>query len=289
MKKMQVGGENIAYDIYGDGDKDLVLIHGNMTSSVHYQSLIDRLENDYKIYALDLPGFGQSSYNQTLDSLEDYSEIVSKWMQALGLEKCYVAGWSTGGGIAMLLAIHHPELVNHLFLIESVGIHGYPIHKKDASFQPILTEPYLTKEDIAQDPVQVLPVLKALENKDKDFYRALFDQAIYNLGNYPSEERRMHHLKDHLTQRNLIDIDYALTRFNISHDHNGVVDGNGSVDRIKCPVSIIQGKNDLVVPQSMGDALAENIKNNHYFLLSNSGHNPMVDQMDKVVEIFRMV
>ena len=44
-------GEKIAYLEEGKGDKVLVLLHGNMSSSIHWTPLIEKLEHDYKIYA----------------------------------------------------------------------------------------------------------------------------------------------------------------------------------------------------------------------------------------------
>ena len=47
-------GETIAYRECGHGDKTIILVHGNMSSSVHFQTTMEALENDYKVYAVDM-------------------------------------------------------------------------------------------------------------------------------------------------------------------------------------------------------------------------------------------
>lgn len=288
FKKIQIGNEILAYREGGEGTKNIMLIHGNMSSSAHFNHLMDALYDDFKIYAVDLRGFGHSSYHERFDSLKELSEDLEIFIDKLRLKDLQVLGWSTGGGIAMHLAIDNPEVVKRVILLESVGIKGYPMFKKDASGQAILTELLMTKEDIESDPLQVAPVLNAIANKDAGFYKMLWNAAIYTAGNQPNADDYDYYVEEMLLQRNLIDIDYALTRFNLSHENNGYNMGSGEIDKIKCPVLIIQGDKDIVVPMDMANGIHNALKNNSKLvILENSGHNPMVDQMEKVVELIK--
>ena len=91
-----------------------------------------------------------------------------------------------------------------------------------------------------------------------------------------------------LTQRNLIDVNYALAHFNISKEFNGVEEGSGDVERIKAPTLVFQGDRDLVVPRSMGEEIAKNIESSELIILEDCGHSPMIDCLevfvDKMVE-----
>ena len=288
FKKIQIGNEVLAYREGGLGERTLLLIHGNMSSSAHFDHLMDALHDDFKIYAVDLRGFGHSSYHEHFNSLKELSEDLEIFIDKLRLKDIEVLGWSTGGGIAMHLAIDNPTLIKRVILMESVGITGYPMFKKDATGQAILTELLWTKEDIEADPIQVAPVLKALETKDSGFYRMLWDMAIYTAGNKPDDEDYQRYIDEMLLQRNLVDVDYALTRFNISHTDNGYGMGSGEVDQIKCPVLILQGDKDIVVPMSMATGIHEALKeNSKLVILENSAHNPMVDQFDQVVKLIK--
>jgi pimeloyl-ACP methyl ester carboxylesterase len=284
FKKIQINDEVLAYREGGIGERPLLLIHGNMSSSLHFDKLMDALYEEFKIYAVDLRGFGHSSYHERFDSLKELSEDLEIFVEKLRLKDLELVGWSTGGGIALQFACDNPDLTKRIVLLESVGITGYPIFKKDASGQPILTELAMTKDEIESDPIQVAPVLSAIKNKDREFYRSLWNAAIYNVGNYPDPEDYNRYIDEMLLQRNLVDVDYALTRFNLSDTHNGYVQGAGEISKIKCPVTILQGENDLVVPMAMAEGIYNALKPNAKLeVLKNSGHNPMVDSFDRVV------
>lgn len=278
-------GEILGYRKIGEGNKVLVLVHGNMSSSKHWDTVMERMPEDYTTYAIDMRGFGISTYNTPANSLRDFSEDLKLFVDAMGLKKVSLAGWSTGGGVVMYFAIDYPEYVDKLILVESVGIKGYPMFKKDEQGQPIIGEFLKTKEEIAADPIQVVPILDAYKVRNKDFIKLVWDSSIYTF-NKPSEERYEEYLEEILKQRNLVDIDYSLVHFNISHEHNGVVQGSGEVDKIKAPTLVIQGKDDLVVPMDMGVGIAEGIgENARLELLDNGGHAPMTDNLDRFMDL----
>ena len=58
-----------------------------MTSSQHWDLVIEKLQDQYHIYALDLRGFGQSTYNKAIDSIQDFAEDVKLFIDQLKLEK----------------------------------------------------------------------------------------------------------------------------------------------------------------------------------------------------------
>lgn len=226
-------GETIAYQEVGRQNEEmLVLIHGNMTSSQHFDLVIEKLQKQYHIYAIDLRGFGQSTYNKAIDSLQDFAEDVKLFIDKFNLKKFSLMGWSMGGGVAMEFTASHPTFVEKLILVESVGMKGYPIFKKDINGQPIGSSLLKTKEEIALDPVQIAPVLDAIKNMNKAYYRTVWNLLIYT-HNQPEPDRYEKYLDDMLTQRNFVDVNYSLVTFNISDEHNGVVRGNGHIHRIQ--------------------------------------------------------
>lgn len=278
-------GETMGYRKVGEGDKVLVLVHGNMSTSKHWDTVMESMPSEYTTYAIDMRGFGISTYNIPVNSLKDFSEDLKLFVDAMGLKEFYLAGWSTGGGVAMHFAIDYPEYVEKLILVESVGIKGYPMFKKNSQGQPIIGEFLKTKEEIENDPMQVVPILNAYRDRNKVLLRAVWDSAIYLFGK-PTEERYEEYLDAMLTQRNLVDIDYSLVHFNISDEHNGVVEGSGEVHKIKAPTLVIQGRNDLVVPMDMGIGIAEGMgENARLELLDNGGHAPMTDDLDRFMNL----
>lgn len=98
LKKVLLSnGETIAYRERAGGDELIILVHGNMTSSKHWDVLMEELDGRFTILSPDLRGFGQSSYNKRVSHIRDFSEDLNLWVDALGLKDFTLVGWSTGG------------------------------------------------------------------------------------------------------------------------------------------------------------------------------------------------
>ena len=285
LKRVEIpNGEKLAYRERRGGEELLILVHGNMSSSKHWDLLMEAIDGKFKIYAIDLRGFGESSYNQSINSLKDFSQDLKLFVELLQLDYFHLMGWSTGGGVAMQFAADYPDYIHKLILMESVGTKGYPIFKKDENGQAIMGEFLTTRAEIAEDPVQVLPILQAYQNKDKQTLRMLWNSLIYH-DNQPTAERYDHYLEEMLKQRNLVDVDYALATFNISMEHNGVKAGNSAVTKIKAPTLILQGKNDQVVPAQMALDIKKDIgEKARLVYLENCGHSPLTDDLEQLLK-----
>ncbi|MFZ5353268.1 MAG: alpha/beta fold hydrolase [Bacillota bacterium] len=278
IKYVKLGnGERLAYREVGSGENIILLIHGNMSSGVHYSPFMEILPENYKAYIIDLRGFGESSYYTRIEGLKDFSEDIRDFVSRLGLESFYMVGWSTGGGICMQFAADYPELVKKLVLIETVSYLGYPIYRKSQAGQALTGEVYSSREEMASDPVQVAPALAAMENKDFGYMNMLWDLAIYT-SNKPLAEDNEVYINESLKQRNLVDVDWALASFNMSDRHNGYTQGTGLIHKLQLPVLCFWGNKDLVVLESMVRETAEAIGDNaEMVVLENSGHSPLVD------------
>jgi len=275
-------GETLGYRETGTGNNILLLIHGNMTSSRHWDILMENFPGEHKLIAVDLRGFGNSSYRRRISSLKDFSDDVALFAEALGLKQPAVAGWSTGGAVAMQLAANHPAYVRKLILMESVGIKGYPLPKSDENGQPVFGEFLKTHGDIVNDP-KILKVVNAFTERNKAFLKAVWNNLIYTQ-KQPSPEHYEDYLEDILTQRNLSDVYYALTVFNISEESNGVVPGTGEVKHIKAPTLILHGDRDMVIfedtAREIQSALGDHAK---LVILENCGHSPLIDAPEQCI------
>ena len=270
-------GETIAYQEHSKDKEDtLVLLHGNMSSGVHFEPLAFHLKDDYHLIIPDLRGFGNSTYNRPIDTLEDFADDVKALLESLGIGKTHIAGWSTGGGVALKFASKYANVTDKLILIESASHRGYPIPKKDEQGQMVPGEFYMRKEDMAKDPIQVAPLLKALEDNDRDFMKMVWEQTIYNVGK-PDEESFERFIDETMKQRNLVDVDWALTSFNMSNTPNGVAPGDGSIEAVEAPVLAIRGEEDLVIADAMFKELTDALENVEVKTFENAGHSPITD------------
>ena len=286
-KFISIGKEELAYLDVGQGPV-VVMVHGNMSSSIHYEPLISRIKDKYRCIAVDLRGFGDSSYNNRFDTLEELADDVNLLTEALGIDSYYLVGWSNGGGVSLKLCAKYPEKVKKFFDIEGAGLKGYPVYKKE-NYQST-GKPYANKEEMAQDPMQVAPVLAIFEKGDAAMMTSIWDATIYTV-NKPTREQNDLWMSETLKQRNLVDLDWALATLNMSDEYTPYGKGDGTIKNIKCPVALTMAEKDIVVPDYMVldnyNALGELATLLPY---ENCGHSPMVDCPDRlakdVVEFF---
>jgi NAD(P)-dependent dehydrogenase (short-subunit alcohol dehydrogenase family) len=111
-KFIDIDGARLHYIDKGSGPP-LVLIHGLAGQILNFtHSLLGRLSNDFRVIILDRSGSGYSLRpDETLAPLTAQARLVSRFCQALGLERPVVVGHSLGGAIALALALDHPEQV----------------------------------------------------------------------------------------------------------------------------------------------------------------------------------
>ena len=272
-------GETIGYRERAGGETPVLLLHGNQTSSKHWDVLLEAMDPKYELYAMDLRGFGISSYETRIDSIADFASDVELFVEELGLDSFHLVGWSTGGGVAMEFAADNPDRVRKLVLMAPVSTRGYPIYRKDETGAPT-DELLTTREEIATDPVQVVPVVEAQETDDGATMRAIWNQLIYT-HNKPDPERYDEYVEDMLTQRNLVDVDYALARFNLADEHNGVAEGSRKAKRIDVPTLVLRGERDLVITEAMAEQTVADIGSNaELVVLEDCGHSPLIDDLD---------
>lgn len=276
-------GETIAYRKAGEGDKTLLLLHGNMSSSVFWQTTMEEIESDIQIIAPDLRGFGDSTYKSTFDSLLDLALDIKQLLEYLKVDKFTVLGWSTGGGVALELAAMLGSQVEKVILLDSVGVYGFTIYKKDDKGKIIIDEVLTKKEDIALDPVQVLPVLDAYANKDKEMLRMIWNATIYQKAQ-PKEAEYEVYLDAMLKQRNLVDIDYSLVHFKMMVDGKKVE----PYTQIKAPVVIMHGRDDNIVPYDEALVMKDYFQDQATLVtFEDVGHSVMTDAFDHWIDVLR--
>ncbi len=120
---MFLNGYRLHYKIIGAGSP-LVLIHGFGVSGHVWQRVLPYLTKKHRVYIVDLPGYGRSTYKETRAPwrLRDMAPLLAAWLEQLRLTSVHLIGHSMGGAIAIHLAAHAPELVKSLTLIDAAGI-----------------------------------------------------------------------------------------------------------------------------------------------------------------------
>jgi pimeloyl-ACP methyl ester carboxylesterase len=277
-------GEKLSYREREGGEKKVLLIHGNMTSSMHWDVVLENMEESYKLFAVDLRGFGGSSYIEPIKSIKDFSDDVKQFVDCIGLNDFSIVGWSTGGAVAMQFVADYPGLCEKLILLASASTRGYPFFGLNSEGQVDPNLRYQTYEQIKQDLVRTIPIQAAYDKQDGDFLKAVWNSLIYTK-NHPSSEQYKVYVDDMLTQRNLAEVYHALNTFNISSLDNDVSNGTNDVSKINIPVLVLRGDRDYVITEQMNEELLKDLGDKARFIeLKDCGHSPLIDDLTQLLD-----
>lgn len=112
---VQTTTHRIHYNEAGSGHP-VILLHGSGPGSTgwsNFRTNVATLAEDFHVYAVDMPGWGQSD-TQTAETGYDHAAALIAFMDALDIDKAALVGNSMGGITSISTAILHPERVSHL-------------------------------------------------------------------------------------------------------------------------------------------------------------------------------
>ena len=123
---IEIDGIKIAQAIAGEG-LPVLLLHGWGANIGLVWPLAERLVIlGYKVYVLDLPGFGDSNDPPIAWSVHDYVNFVLAYLDYHQLNKVYLFGHSFGGRLSLVLGAEHAERIIKMVLADSAGVREKP-------------------------------------------------------------------------------------------------------------------------------------------------------------------
>lgn len=230
---------SIYYEKYGSSDKVILILPGWGNTSPTFSHIINYFKDDYTIYILDYPGFGNSPLpNKTL-SIYDYTNIIRDFMQEEKIFNPTIIAHSFGGRIATLLAGYYKEHIDKLVLIDIA-----PIKPKKTFFKFLKEKTYKLLKKI----IRIFPK-KYQETFSNKLFK-LFASSDYNL--LPPIMQN--------TFKNIVNTD--LTYY---------------LKYIDSEALIIWGKLDKETPLSNAYKINNLIKDSALIIFPNSAHFPYLD------------
>jgi 3-oxoadipate enol-lactonase len=120
--KIEAGGIEINYELSGQGDP-LVLIHGFSDNLAMWFNQVPAFSGRYKVLTYDVRGHGKTETREARFSMEIFADDLRALLEALGIEKAFLLGYSMGGRIGLRFALEHPEMTAGLVFANS-GVLG---------------------------------------------------------------------------------------------------------------------------------------------------------------------
>lgn len=154
-----VNGMKMYYEVRGQGASGtvpLVVLHGAYMNIPSMGAIIPKLAETHKVYALEFQGHGRTTDINRPITYPNLADDVAAFMNAVGIEKADVFGYSMGAVTGLQLAIRHPEKVNKL-VAASVSYDAEGWQPEFKAFIPHMTVEMVVGMPFAEDYRKLAP------------------------------------------------------------------------------------------------------------------------------------
>jgi pimeloyl-ACP methyl ester carboxylesterase len=237
----------VHYEAYGQGPP-VILLHGWLGSWGYWLDTMKALGEDHRLYALDFWGFGDSGKRRERYLISDFVELVSQFMDRLGIAQGLVVGHSMGGTVALCLALSHPERVG------KVAVVGSPVVGDSLHFLLRLAGYPWIAAMVWRMPVVLRWGIKAFSPQITREWRRWYDMQIRDLSRT------------------------TLEAFFTSVASLRRTDLRPQLPRLYRPVMSVHGVGDNVVNPNQADLIARYVSGARVEMMAHSRHFPMLDE-----------
>lgn len=264
-----IAGRRVSYVSLGAGEPGCVLVHGLASSWQWWLETIPALAGERRVVALDLPGFGGSELPAESLSARTAVEVIEQLANALGLERFYVIGHSMGTLVALRSAIELADRIAGLVLTGGPILSVVKLFR--APLRTIAAEPSVASF-LAEAATAGLPLPQGvrLEIARRRRLRRLL------LSPYAHRPER---LSADLVRELLRGVGAPGV---LPALRNGFgYDLYAGLDSIECPVLVVHGARDKLVPRSDVEDFARRVPQTELRILEDAAHWPMLEQPER--------
>ncbi len=145
--RVEINGMQMYYEVSGQGDP-LVVLHGAYMNIETMGEIIPKLAETHRVYALEFQGHGRTTDIDRPITYPNLADDVAAVMDAVGLERADVFGYSMGAAAGLQLAIRHPAKVNKLVVASA----SYDTAGWQPEFRAVI--PQMTVEMFVNSPLE---------------------------------------------------------------------------------------------------------------------------------------
>jgi pimeloyl-[acyl-carrier protein] methyl ester esterase len=233
---------------------DVVLLHGWGLHAGVWDAVAAGLAPRHRVSCIDLPGHGRSGWPESDGGLASFAAAAA----AAAPERSVWVGWSLGGLVALHLAATRPERVRGLALVAAT-----PRFVQGPDW-PHATEPRVLEqfsEELVRDYRGTLLRFLALEALGSEHAREELRTLRQRIGEYPPQEQALR-------------AGLAILR---------AADLRPLLGQVQCPVLLLFGARDRLVPAAAGAATAQRLARTRLHTVAGAAHAPFLSHPQEVL------
>jgi pimeloyl-ACP methyl ester carboxylesterase len=116
VQKVQVGDIEMAYQVLGQGEPLMMIPGLSATMDEWSPRFLEDLSNSFQVIIFDNRGMGETSGGSEEFTIDRFADDLAGLMDALGIARANVLGWSMGGDVALDFAVRHPDKLDRLIV-----------------------------------------------------------------------------------------------------------------------------------------------------------------------------
>lgn len=246
---INVNGLNINYEVSGEG-KEIILLHGWLCSLETMKPIAQALENNFKVYNVDLPGFGKSDMLRETYNTNMFGDFLNNFVEQLKIKNPILIGHSNGGRTIINYAGRKLGKIDKIVLIDSAGIKP---KRTIGYYMRVYTFKFL------KNFLSIFPNVEMFNN---------IRERV--LGKFGSSDYKN---SSEVLRRTMSTI--------INEDQTEIL------KNINVPTLLLWGENDEDTPLTDGKLMEENIQEAALVTIKNAGHFSYLDSYNQCMEIIK--
>lgn len=250
---VDIDGLKINYTDIGEG-YPIIFLHGWGACIQSWGTVLSALSQKYRVIAVDFPGHGETPEPDRIFNVDDFTDVIIKFLETIGVEKANIVCHSFGGRVSIKLANTRPDLINKMVFTDAAGVipkRGFKYYYKVYKYK---LGKRLYNNSFTRNVLQAIGV--DLESK------------IKNAGSSDYQQ-----LSDSMKKTFINVVNEDLTPL---------------LKNISCPTLLIWGDADTATPMYMARIMEREIKDSGLVVFEGSGHFSYLDNIPRYVKIIEV-
>lgn len=248
---INIDGLDVHYKREGSGFP-LVLVHGTGAILQTWDEWAPFFKDSFEVIRMDIPAFGLTGPRADGDySIEMYVNFINNFVEAIGIDSFLIAGNSLGGEIVWQYALHYPDKVGKMVLLDPAGIVQDQKKIHTLAFR-------LARNEKLTGMVTNFGTKYLVRNAINDIY--------YDKSKVKDEKVHQYHIAT-LREGN--------RKAFISRVQNITYEPEEILQKIQTPTLVLWGDYDKLIDVGMAEKYKNNLPNVEVIIYKNIGHVPM--------------